>query len=404
MKNQKSKPSGAYLQVLPRKRRFTQVIVFGVGAIALAVLMLFMLKGNETVERTTVYHLPDEIPVISLPENLEDNSGSMTVDDLVLPYFNFTLVADDNTIEVSLPLITAKYGADFNAAVQEQLGNLVSNTLYHLEKGVCIYKRVTYEVYLDKKILTVLLHTEYSDGQTLCQPWIYDLSNGGALISDTYELTERLLGMDYASFLCVTSSYIQDSFTQKYYDEAYSVPEAKMSMEQHEHLDAYMEIADEIPHDISNMFSRWLFPADGKVFLAFQLPIISNDWYVGFLSETVVVEIDENILKYKDMVVPEEAVLETILDSTFHVMGSSDQSHALLTRTVFYSSPDVFISAAASVAEADMEYMIESLLRYADEGECEKILGGCQILKAQEHLTNEENQIVESICSRIDEK
>lgn len=387
-----------------RKECFTKFFIFGGVFFAVAVITIVMCIKDNAIADTTVYRLPDEMPAISLPKTLEDNSDIRVLDNLVVPYFNFTIEAGNYSIDVSLPIIKASYGSDFNALVKEQLETVVSNTLYHLENGVCVYKSLTYESYLDQEILTVLLHTQYTDGQSRCQPWIFDLAKGGARIVSTCELTERLIGMDYSSFLWVTDHYIQNLFAHTYFDEAYPVPEVEMSNDQHEFLNSYREIVREIPWDISNAFSRWIFPADGKVFLAFQLPIISNDWHVGFLSEAVVIEIDEDILKYKDMVTPEEAVLEAILNSTVHVMGTTDQSHALLTRLVFYSSPEAFISAVASVPKTGQEYTIESLIRYADAGECEKILGACRNLKAQEYLTNEENQIVESICSRIDGK
>lgn len=385
-----------------RKAHFTKFILFGGVFFAVAVIVIVMSIKSNVIADKTVYRLPDEMPAINLPETLEDNSDSRVLDKLVAPYFNFTIEAGNHSIDVSLPIIKASYGSDFNASIKEQLETVVSNTLYHLENGAFVYKSLTYESYLDQEILTVLLHTQYTDGQSRCQPWIFDLANGGVLIRNTCELTERLLGMDYASFLSVTDRYIQNLFADTYFSDAYPVPEAEMSDEQYEFLDSYRGIVREIPRDISNAFSRWIFPADGKVFLAFQLPIISTDWYAGFLSETMVVEIDENILQNSDVMTAEEAVLEVVMNSTIHSMGGTDQSQALLTRSVFYSSPEVFISAAASLPEK--EYMVKSLIRYADEGECEKILGVCQNLKAQEYLTNEEKQIVESISSRIDGK
>lgn len=401
MKKQSNRHGGAFLRVSSQKKPFTQPFFFGVTFIAVAIIVLVMSLKGGVVAGNVIYHLPDEVPEFSLPEALDDNRESRNLDELVVPYFDFVIEAGDHTIDVSLPIIKASYGSEFNTAVMEQLENLVSNTLYHLENDVCLYERLTYEAYLDQEILTVLLLTEYSDDQSRCQPWIYDLSKGGALINDTFEMTERLIGMDYASFLSITDRYIQNSFLDTYFEVAYSVPEAEMNNEQNEFLDSYRGIVREIPRDISNALSRWIFPADGKVFLVFQLPIISNDWYAGFLSETVVVEIDERILKYKDMVLPEEAVLEAVLNSTVHVMGATDQSHALFARTVFYSSPEVFISAAAAcVLKEDHEYMIESLIRYADAADYTKILEICADLKSED-LSDSESDVIARIITKI---
>ena len=403
MKNQSNRHGGAFLRVSSQKKPFTQPFFFGVTFIAVLVIALVMsFKGNVAAEKV-VYHLPDEVPEFSLPEALDDNRDSRNLDELIVPYFDFVIEAGDHTIDVSLPIIKASYGSEFNTAVMEQLENLVSNTLYHLENDVCLYESLTYKAYLDQEILTVLLFTEYSDNQSRCQPWIYDLSKGGALINDTCELTERLMGMDYAFFLAITDCYIQHLFADTYFNYAYSVPEEEMNVEQYEFLDSYRGIVREIPRDISNAFSRWIFPAEGKVFLVFQLPIISNDWHAGFRSETRVVEIDESILKYKDMVTPEEAVLEAVLNSSVHVMGATDQSHALLTRAVFYSSPEEFISAAACVPETDHEYMVESLIRYVDDSDCSKILEICGDLTGCENLTNSESNVITEIITKINE-
>ncbi len=402
MKNQSGRHGGAFLQVTSQKQKLTNFNFLGVAFIVVVIIALVLsLKGSAAAGKV-VYHLPDEVPEFSLPEVMDDNHDSRNLDELVFPYFDFIIEAGDYSIDVSLPIIKASYGSEFNTVVMEQLESLVSNTLYHLENDICLYESLTYQAYFDQEILTVLLHTKYTDGQSRCQHWIYDLSKDGVLINDTCELTERLMGMGYASFLSITDRYLQELFADTYFEDAYAVPAEDMTDEQYEFLDAYRGIVREIPRDISNAFSRWIFPADGKVFLVFQLPIICNDWYFGFLSETVIVEIDE-ILKYQDMVTPEEAVLEAVLNSTVHVMGATDQSHALLTRTVFYSSPDVFVSAVASAPEMDQEYMVESLIRYADETDCTKILEICEDLKARENPTNSESNVITEIITKIKE-
>lgn len=404
MKNQSNRRGGTFLRGFSQKKHLTQLFLFGGAFIAVVAIVLVMSLKSSAMAGKVIYHLPDEVPEFSLPEAKDDNRDSRNLDELVVPYFDFIIEAGDHSIDVSLPIINASYGSEFNTAVINQLENLVSNTLYYLESDICIYKSMTYEAYLDQDILTVLLNTEFSDGQSRCQPWIFDLSKGGVLINDTYELTERLIGMEYVSFLSVTDHYIQNLFAETYFNDAYPVPEEEMTNEQYEFLDSYSGIVREIPRDIPNAFSRWIFPADGKVFLVFQLPIISNDWYVGFLSKTVVVEINKSILKYKDMATPTEAVLETVLDSTVHVMGGTDWSHALLTRTVFCSSPDMFISAAACVPKTDQEYMIESLTRYADETDCTKILEICENLKVCEHLTDLESGVISQIITQVNDE
>ena len=402
MKNQSGRHGGTFLQVTSQKQKLTRFFILGAAFIVVAVIVLITSLRGSAVVGKVVYRLPDEVPEFSFPEALDDNHDSRNLDELVVPYFDLIIEAGDHSIDVSLPIIKASYGSAFNTAVLERVENLVSNTLYHLENDICLYESLTYEAYLDQEILTVLLHTKYTDGQSRCQPWIFDLAKGGMLVNDTCELTERLMGMDYSSFLWITDRYIQNLFADTYFDDARSVPEEEMTSEQLEFLDLYRGIVREIPRDISNAFNRWIFPTDGKVFLVFQLPQITDDWHNGFRSETRVVEIDES-MKYTDMVTPKEAVLEAVLNSTVHVMGATAQSHALLTRAVFYSSPEEFISAAACVPETDHEYMVESLVRYVDDSDCSKILEICWDLTGCENLTNSESNLITEIITKINE-
>lgn len=401
MKNRISNYKGVYQQEAAKKKRhFRFAFFYGVVILSAVIISILSLK-SEVIEEKNNYILPEEVPVISLPETMEDKGDSRILGDLVVSYFNFTMEAGDHLIDISLPLIKASFGSDFNTAVGEQLENLVSNTIYQLEHNSCIYKSVGYEAYLDQEILTILLHYEYNDGQSQYQPWIYDLSKGGVQITDVSDLTKRLLEMDYASFLWVTDRYIQDVFKHTYFDDVYAVPESEMNNEHYELPDTYSDIMAEIPQDISNKYSRWIFPADGKVYLAFQLPIISNDWYDGFQSETLVVEIDENVLKYEDMISTENAILDIILNTTVHPMGATDQTHAMLTRNIFYSSPEKFISAVKSIPETEQTYMIDSLFRYTDEVDCTKILKICENLKSKKDLPDSESVIIKSIITKI---
>ena len=138
--------------------------------------------------------------------------------------------------------------------------------------------------------------------------------------------------------------------------------------------------------------------------MAYELPLISDDWYSGFQSELKIVEIDISVLKYKDMVTSAEATYDAIYNSTVHVMGGSDQSHAQLLRIIFYDYPYAFVDAAADVSKQDQEYAVSSLLRYANDAEQLIIQRICQNLKKTEYLTNEEIRVVDSISSKISVK
>lgn len=389
---------GAYLSSSRAKKN---TLMFAVGIIIVVMILVAVfsgeiMKGNSK----TTYHLPGEVPSFSLPDNLPDYSDSLDLRDLVVPHFNFIIEAGSNSIEVSLPLIRAAFGAEFNTSVLDELDALISNTIFYLEQDMCIVKSMTYEAYLDQEILTILLYTECTDGQSRCQPWIYDLSKGGVLL-ETCELTDRLLGMRYASFLWVTDRYVQSEFANTFFVQAYAIPEKEMTDEQRTFLDNYRGILREIPRDIVNMYNRWIFPADGSIYLVYSLPSISEDWYAGFCSEIRIVKVDQSILKYTDMITPTEAVYDAMYNTTVHVMGGSDQAHAQLMRVIFCDSPYAFVDAVTGESEQNQEYAISSLLRYTNDAEQLKILRICQNLKKTEYLTNQEIKVIDSISSKI---
>lgn len=148
MKNQSNSHGGAFLRDTSQKKHFTQLFFFGEAFIVVAVIVLVMsLKGSATDR--VVYHLPDEVPSFNLPENLEDNSGSLVLEELIVPFFDFTIEAGSNSIDVSLPIITAGFGAEFNASVLDQLDTFISNIMFYIEEDICIVKEMTYEAFLD---------------------------------------------------------------------------------------------------------------------------------------------------------------------------------------------------------------------------------------------------------------
>lgn len=379
----RNKHGGAYLSHSYANRR---PWIIGLMALVVAIVFTILACRNVDGEHKITYHLPGEPPNFGLPENLGNHSGSCVLDELVIPYYDFLHDAGDATIEVSLPHIQAGYGSNFNAAIVNQLENLVNNITFYLERGESwVVKRLSYEAYLDQDILTVLIMTE-TDDQRKCEPRTFDLSEGGKTIT-TSELVEKLLGLDYATFLWMTDHYIQNDFSETYHNQAYVVDG------QDEATETYRGILREIPCDLANALNRTVFPANGKVYLLYDLPQISDDWYTGFRTNAKVVEIDASILRYKDLVTPQEAVRDAVFYSTVHVMGATDQAHAYLVRTIFFSEPEVFIDAVSDASEQDQVYAIESLLRYADETDLNQILAICS--------GGEESAVVNRIIAEI---
>lgn len=398
MCNSRKNHGGAFLRSHSKHNALLKFILLGLVIVMVCVLAFTQFANAEA---KSIYHLPDEVPSFSLPDNLPDNFGSHSIDDLVVPHYSFQLVAGDHTTDVSLPVIKARFGNDFNIEITERLNTLIGNILFYLNQNESyIVNSVSYEAYIGQEMLTILLWTDYNGGQIRCEPWFFDLSEGKQ-ITDTWKQAEALLGMEYSTFLWVTDRYIQSSFAETYYEHVYTDPEDQMDDEQLAFLDNYRCILKEIPCDISSAFSRWVFPGDGKVYMLYELPLVCNDWYSGFRTEAKLVEIDASILRYKDMITPAAAMKEAILNNTVHVMGGTDQACALLVRRLFHSSPELFISAVAEAHELDREYAVDCLLRHVSDDELSSIQMLCSNLESSAQLTKEESEVVTQIISEI---
>lgn len=184
MCNSSKKPGGAYLHSHRKHNTLPKFILLGLVVVMVSVLAFTQIANAEA---KSIYHLPDEGPSFSIPTNLPDNFGSHSIDDLVAPHYSFQLVAGDHTIDVSLPVIKARFGNDFNIEITDRLNTLIDNILFYLKQGESyIVNSVSYEAYLDQEMLTILLWTDYNGGQIRCEPWFFDLSEGKQ-ITDTWK-------------------------------------------------------------------------------------------------------------------------------------------------------------------------------------------------------------------------
>ena len=219
MCNSSKNHGGTFLRSHRKHNALLKFILLGLVIVIVCVLAFTQVANAEA---RPIYHLPDEVPSFSLPDNLTDNFSSHSIDDLVAPHYSFQLVAGDHSTDVSLPVIKARFGNDFNIEITERLNTLIGNILFYLEQGESYFvNSISYEAYLDQEMLTILLWTDYNGGQIRCEPWFFDLSEGKQ-ITDTWKQAEALLGMEYSTFLWVTDRYLQASFAETYYEQVYT--------------------------------------------------------------------------------------------------------------------------------------------------------------------------------------
>lgn len=397
MNNTDDSRGGTYLHTSLGSHKVLKSIVFGL-VVLVVVTMLYFETGSEKSQK--VYLLPEEIPNVSLPSEFSGYSGNKSLEKIVVPYFNFSMKAGQDIIEINLPIIQAEFGVDFNLEVSERLDSLIQNMLFYIERDESyIIKGMSYEAHLDRNVLSILLWTHYADGQSKCEPWLFDLAEGGTS-HDTWEWTEKLLDLNYSSFLWITDYHIQNAFSTKYQEAVNSVIKSEVSEKEQAFMDSYNCILQGIQHDVSNALNRWIYPADGKIYLVYELPLITDDWYSGLRTETQVDELDSTILQYQQMVTPEETIRDVISNMSIHVMGGADQGHAILIRSVFYSSPEIFIKVISDMD--DQCFAIDSLLLYLDDTEQIKIRDICNEVRVN-HLSEKDIvDVIDIIISKIE--
>lgn len=393
MKNEKSSHGGAYLGAPARHQK----IIVGILLcfVVIAAVAVFVFKGTHQ-EKIHTYRLPEELPNISLPTDISDFSNGKDLNDLVIPYYDFALQVGNDTVQINLPVVQAGYGKNFNTEISERLDTLIHNVLFYHERNESyIIKEMSYEAHLDQDILTILLWTSYTNGQRTCENWSFDIADSGTS-HDTWKLVEKLLGLDYSTFLWTTDCYLQSAFSEEYEEADYYAAGVEVSEEQKVFQEVYNRILQEIPRDVTNALNRSIFPSEGKIYLIYDFPLISEN---NFETETRLVELDDEIFYNTEKVTPLEAIKDVIYNSDVHVMGGTDQAHALLIRGAFFSSPELFIEAVS--LETDKDYAIANLLRYADEEEQSSILTICENIRGKDALSNNEKLVLDLISSKI---
>ncbi len=371
-------------EIQPKERPRIWVWIVIVLLFVMAAEKVWMNNGAE--EQAA---LAAQEPVDTVLDSLENYGAGAPLDKLVIPYNEFTVNTKEGVIEVSVPLIQAEFAEGFNTRIIQWVENLLENAQNTLVMGNTLQHRsITYQAFLEKDILTVLLRTEYATGESDWEPWIFDLKQEGKLL-EPWELAKSLLGMDYATFLWVTDRWVQNCFVDAHWGQFRGVPEDEMPEAQYLQYENYVGILAQIPMDISNAVNRWVFPADGTVYLMYDLPILSDNWQSGLMTQAGLTELGGSVFSLARTVTAKEAVADVVFSSDVYSGSGSDQPHAQLVRQVFYGAPKAFLEVVADLE--GQEYAVESLLRYAGEAELQKIGEICTELRAGGNLTKEEN-------------
>lgn len=354
------------------------------------VLVLTIFTHYAFVLDQAVYYLPeDEIPVFQMPKTIAHRKDPKSVDDLVSTCYEFSIVVEDQTVFISCPVIYDDCAQDFNSMVVTYLNTVVSNTKAAVECGnPIVVKSFNYQAFydLEQNILTVILFWETQDEDSN-EIWMFDLSEDRLL--ETAELPARFLGTSYAQFILATDTYIVQRFSEEYFVKSTSDEDSEYY---------YRAIINHIPSDLTNMVTRYVFPSDGKLYFAYELPILCDQYgRLEFRTTTHIDAISAEFLESLESTSISNAIADVIYGSTVHIMGGSDQSHSSLLRQLFLENPAAYISASTN----DPSYAIQRLLAYATEEERTTIHKLCTDLILAKVLTEEEISIVGQVISEM---
>lgn len=200
-----------------------------------AFLLVFLLglagsSSNKGVS-VTEYQLPAaQFPVYVAPDS-PTNTAPREVSEWVVTNYGRIFSWEDSdgksySIHVTLPALepVAKFATDYNSAITEYANDLLDNNKGASQNGECLNTcAVIYEAYLYNELLSILVTEQYDSGECNYQVSTFDLV---ALIElSTADLAERLLRLDYASFLLASNLVVDHDYIDRYYQEIHD-PEA----------------------------------------------------------------------------------------------------------------------------------------------------------------------------------
>lgn len=360
----------------------------------LGVFLLLSMAGCKQQEEigTQNYDLPEEdlplyvVPTVRMPET----------DETVFTNYNIraswqTENGAECSVEVLLPGLNPElnFAEEYNRTIESYANDLLAYIMRTAEAAEASNTvSVSYESYLNEDLLSILITEQFDSGRASYQVATFDLEQGKKL--ETPELSNRLLGLDYPSFLLAGNAFVWQDFFDRY---AETEPDTTRTTE------IFNGVRNSIPMDTFNLYNRNLFINEsGDVMLLFQRVLLSEDWQYGLESEEYIMPIKVAELDWTAPS-PEEA-MDTLLTLSVSDRRYYPEYYSYLLQSAFGDSPNLFVEQLGTL-EADSADRVIDYLYYAagDEG-TEQIQDMCTALLSSGKLKDMAQSVVEKILNR----
>lgn len=351
------------------------------------VLFCLISCANQDSVDDHVCRLPeDSIPGYSFPQAQQS-------DTLVFENYSeiFTWDVNDGTIcsvEVSLPAMNpiAEIADEYNLSVSQYAEDILAYIDYTSQNGLAAnIVSVSFETYQSDNIFSILITEKNASGDTSYQVESFDLDTKEKLT--TPELTDRLLKMDYPSFLLASNILVCEDFSENYSNE---------NIDQ----ETYDSILGLIPVDTYNLYNRRIFQNnDGDILMLYQQVLMSEDWWYGLQSKACIAEIDLDSATWNN--VDLEDAMHNLLTLRVSYRRYYPEYYSYLLQDTFMSAPETFIEQLSLLDETQSEEIIDYLFYAATDNILIPFGEICSEYLSIESLTDAERATAKRIYSFI---
>lgn len=376
-------------------------------ATALLLILFIGLAGCSfpSEVHTPEYQLPEaKIPAYVVPDS-PINTYPKEVNEWVITNYDNIFSWEDSdgksyVVHVTLPAIepVAKFAVDYNSTIKAYAKDLLDDIMGAVQNGEYLNTcTVSYEAYLYGDLLSILITEQYDSGE--CDYYVSTFDLVELVELSTADLAERLLGLDYASFLLASNLVVERDYIDRYYQEIHEIPRDEMNETQLEQLDTYGRILNSMPTDTFNLYYRDLYVNNnGETMLVFQGILISDDWQYGLNTTDRIAPINLRNLYWTD--VPQSEALCNLMTLEISDRRYYPEFYSYLLQEALLNDPAAFIGELAFFSDEGANRVIDYIFYAAWDEQGKNINNVCVGLLENNNLWDAEEDIVMAIIER----
>lgn len=376
-------------------------------AVALLLTLVLVLAGcaSPNEASTPEYRLPEAIiPAYVVPDS-PSNTYPKEVSEWVMTNYDNIFSWEDSDgkrydVHVTLPAVepVAKFATDYNSAIEAYAKDLLDEIWEAAQNEEYLNTcTVSYEAYLYGDLLSILITEQYDSGECDYQVSTFDLVELVEL--STSDLADRLLGLDYASFLLASNLVVNHDYIDRYYQEIHKDPTEEMTEEQLVQLDTYGRILNAMPTDTFNLYYRDLYiKNDGEVMLVFQGILISDDWQYGLDTTDRIAPINLRDLYWTD--IPQDKALYDLMTLEISDRRYYPEFYSYLLQEALLNDPAAFISELSFFSDEGANRVIDYIFYAAGEEQRKAIKNALTMMISQNELWENEEAVIDNILAR----